>query len=234
MVIPLLCSIFIISIVIFYGSKRTSPHRYFSSSKTCLKSYNASILHQTLYHFSVAHNNAPPTLNYWKSGLKDGLIFMWKNKPKERQYVHDGIHLKGIPMRFSDLVLTSHILEHIANPFKALVEWIRIIRPRDVLVLLLVLSFKERTCDHQRVVVQLEHLINDYRNRTSECDLSNLNEILSSHDLARNVAAGTKEHFKTRSENDFQNRGLHQHVYDQELLYYMLVCVNLDAKGQFT
>ncbi|CAF4512645.1 unnamed protein product, partial [Rotaria magnacalcarata] len=62
-------------------------------------------------------------------------------------------------MGFSDLVLTSHILEHIANPFKALVEWIRIIRPRDVL--LLVLSFKERTCDHQRVVVQLEHLIND-------------------------------------------------------------------------
>ncbi|CAF3793531.1 unnamed protein product [Rotaria socialis] len=168
----------------------------------------------------------------WESGLTDGSPFMWKNKTKGRQYLRDAVDLTGIPDEYYDFVLASHALEHIANPFKALLEWLRITRSRGVLLLLLPL--KERTFDHKRSIVLLEHLVNDYHNKTNEADLSHLEEILHLHDLILDPPAGTIDTFKARSEKNFQNRGLHQHVYDQELLYYIFVCLNLDIKSQFT
>ncbi|CAF3335966.1 unnamed protein product [Rotaria sp. Silwood2] len=168
----------------------------------------------------------------WESGLTDDSPFIWNKQPKGKQYIRDAVDLKGIPDEYYDFVLASHVLEHIANPFKGLLEWIRITRSHGVLLLLL--PFKEHTFDHKRDIDRLEHLINDYHNQTSEADLSHLNEIVRLHDLAMDPPAGNINTFRERSEKNFQNRGLHQHVYDQELLYYIFICLNLDVKAQFT
>jgi SAM-dependent methyltransferase len=168
----------------------------------------------------------------WESGLKDGSPFLWKDQIKGKQYIRDAVNLHIIPNEFYDFVLASHVLEHIANPFKALLEWLRILRSGGLL--LIITPSKNATFDHKRDTVLLEHLINDYHNQTTEADLSHLDEILRLHDLKMDLPAGNLQSFKVRSEKNFQNRGLHQHVYDQELLYYMFICLNMDVKIQNT
>ena len=48
--------------------------------------------------------------------------------------------------------------------------------------------------------------------------MTHLEEILSLHDLSRDLRAGTKSEFKERSQDNFNNRCLHHHVFDFELL----------------
>ncbi|CAF1200037.1 unnamed protein product [Adineta steineri] len=169
---------------------------------------------------------------FWESGLKDGGSFIWKNQTKGKQYIRDAVDLQGIPNEYYDSVCATDVLEHIANPFKALLEWLRIMKSGGLL--LIIVPFKNVTFDRKRDVVRLEHLINDYHNKTSEADLSHLNEILLLHDVKRDLGIEKFEDFKTRSENNYKNRGLHQHVYDQELLYYIYLCLNLNIKIQYT
>lgn len=168
----------------------------------------------------------------WEQGLKDGSVFQWKNQPKGIQYIRDATDLSGIPTNHYDFVLASHVIEHIANPFKALLEWRRILRPGGFLMI--IAPFKNATFDHQRQTDRIEHLIKDYRSQTTEEDLSHLEEILRLHDLSRDPPAGNIDSFRIRSKNNFENRGLHHHVYDQELLYYMYLCLDLNVNIQFT
>jgi SAM-dependent methyltransferase len=174
-------------------------------------------------------NFASDTL--WESGIKEGSPFLWKNQSKGKHYIRDAVDLHDVPNEFYDFVCASDVLEHIANPFQALLEWIRIMKSAGLL--LIIVPFKKVTFDHKRDVVRIEHLLNDYHNKTSEADLSHLDDILRLHDLKRDIAAGDLESFKARSKKNFEHRGLHQHVYDQELLYYIFLCLNLDVKIQF-
>jgi predicted SAM-dependent methyltransferase len=112
----------------------------------------------------------------WESGLKDGAPFIWKNQIKGRQYIRDAVDLTDISNEFYDVILASHVLEHITNPFKAFLECLRIMRSGGLLII--IVPFKTATFDHKRDVVRIEHLIDDYRNEISESDLSHLSDIL--------------------------------------------------------
>lgn len=168
----------------------------------------------------------------WESELVDGGPFKWNNKQIGKQFIRDAVNLTGIDDASYDFVASSHALEHIANPFKALLEWIRILKPGGFLIT--ITPLKEVTFDHRRNVTQIEHLINDYLNKTTEADLSHLEEILSTHDIVRDPGAKNTDFFKARSLKNYENRGLHQHIFDRELLYYMYICLNLDVKEQIT
>ena len=168
----------------------------------------------------------------WESGLKDGSAFVWNNRSIGKQYIRDAVDLKDIPDEYYDIVLSSHVIEHIANPFKALLEWIRILRPGGFLMI--IAPWKERTFDHKRKVDRIEHLINDYNNRTTEADLTHLEEIISLHDFSRDPPAQHGEFLRARSQKNLENRGLHHHVYDEELLYYIYLCLDLTVKIQHT
>lgn len=175
-------------------------------------------------------NFASSTL--WENKLVHNSSFIWNGKPKGIQYIRDAIDLHDIPDNFYDFVLASHVLEHIANPFKALLEWLRILRSKGLL--LIIVPLKEITFDHNRAIIQIEHLIADYHNHTAESDLSHLSEILQLHDLKMDPPAGDLNFFKNRSVNNFLNRGLHQHVYDQQLMYHIFICLNIEVKIQYT
>jgi len=164
--------------------------------------------------------------------VKDGSPFLWKNQPKGIQYLLDAIDLHGIPNELYDFVAASHILERIANPFKALLEWLRILRSGGVLIV--ITTFKAVTIDHKRDIVRIEHLINDYNNQTTEADRSHLDERIRLPEFSRDIPAKNKEFLKKRLEKKFQHHDLHQHLYDQELLYYIFKCLNLDVKIQIT
>lgn len=153
----------------------------------------------------------------WEGGLSDGGEFHFaKGKPAGRQYIREAGDLSGIANASYDFVLSSHCLEHTANPLGALREWRRVVRPGGHLVLLL--PNPTGTFDHRRPITTIDHLKADAAARTGEGDLTHLDEILSLHDLDRDPKAGSAAEFRARSLRNRENRCLHHHVFDSALM----------------
>jgi len=104
------------------------------------------------------------------------------------------------------------MLEHSANPIKALHEWIRVVRADGLL--LLVLPHRDGTFDHRRPATPLRHMKQDYALGVGEDDMTHLPEILQLLDLTRDLEAGDPEAFRRRGLDNVNNRGLHHHVFD--------------------
>ncbi len=119
-----------------------------------------------------------------------------------------------------DCVFSSHSLEHVANPIKALLEWKRVIRDHGFM--LLVLPNRHFTFDWRRPVTSLDHLRDDFRNDTPESDLFHLDEILALHDLSRDLPAGTSDQFKERCLRNAEFRAIHHHVFSPETAAQLL------------
>jgi len=66
-------------------------------------------------------------------------------KPCGRIYICEATELSEIPDHTYDVIFSSHCLEHIANPIRALNEWQRVLKPRGSLVI--VLPNRSRTFD---------------------------------------------------------------------------------------
>lgn len=154
-------------------------------------------------------------ITVWEGAIQEGLTFQFDpNRPAGRQYVIEATDMERIQTAHYDFVLSSHVLEHSANPILALSEWLRILKIGGTLVMLL--PHKEGTFDHRRPVTTLAHLIKDFEQGTKEDDLTHMPEILALHDLALDPHAGDFAAFKARSEHNAENRCFHQHVFDTE------------------
>ncbi len=115
-----------------------------------------------------------------------------------------------------DFVTASHVLEHVANPLRALQEWKRILRPSGTI--LLVLPHKAGTFDHRRPFTTFDHIMADFQSNTTEADLTHLEEILQLHDLVLDPPAGSPEQFRERCLQNLSNRAMHHHVFSPELI----------------
>jgi len=156
----------------------------------------------------------------WNDPIRDGASFTYDaRRAPGRHYIVEATALTAIAGAAYDFVLASHVIEHVANPLRALREWRRVLKPGGAMVL--VVPHKERTFDHRRPVTALAHLEEDDRNGTSEDDLTHVSEILALHDLALDPPAGDFEAFKARSERNADNRCLHHHVFDTSLAVAM-------------
>jgi len=149
------------------------------------------------------------------------------SKGPGRTFFRDGSALVGVPDSTYDVVLSSHNLEHFANPIKALKEWRRVLKPRGALVL--VLPYYKDTFDHRRKPTLVEHMVKDFEQGVGEDDLTHVQEILELHDLAMDTRAGTKEEFEKRSMQNFSNRCLHHHVFDERNSRQLLTEVGFDV-----
>jgi SAM-dependent methyltransferase len=135
------------------------------------------------------------------------------DKAAGRTIICDGSDMSIIADDSYDFILSSHNLEHLANPVKALKEWQRVVRPGGGLIL--VLPNYEKIFDHRRKPTTVSHMLDDFNRDTQEDDLSHLPEILQLHDLTMDPAAGTIEEFRQRSHDNFTNRCLHHHVFNE-------------------
>lgn len=157
----------------------------------------------------------------WERGLRDGGDFVFDPaKPPGRQFLREATLLEGLPDGAYDFVLSSHCLEHLANPLAALREWQRV--TRDGGHLLLILPDPQGTFDHRRPLTTIGHLREDFARNTAEDDLTHLPEIVALHDLALDRHAGSPAEFRARCALNRENRCMHHHVFDLELMRAIL------------
>jgi SAM-dependent methyltransferase len=133
-------------------------------------------------------------------------------KAPGKNIFQDASNLSSVTDHTYDFILSSHNLEHFANPVKALQEWKRVTRPGGGLIL--VLPNYSETFDHRRTPTSVDHMFEDFRQDTQEDDLTHLPEILEKHDLSMDPLAGSADEFRRRSLDNFSNRCLHHHVFD--------------------
>ncbi len=152
----------------------------------------------------------------WEGNLEKGKTYHYYSDKSGIQYISDATDLSPVPDSKYAFLLSSNCLEHIANPLKAIAEWYRVLENGGVM--LLVLPNKKYCFDHNRSVTPFSHLLLDYQNDVKEDDLTHLDEILKMHDLEMDKPAGNLEQFRERSLKNFENRALHQHVFDLHVL----------------
>jgi SAM-dependent methyltransferase len=166
----------------------------------------------------------------WEGSIEEGNSFIFNSeKPAGRQYIVEATKMASIASESYDFVLSSHALEHTANPILALSEWIRLLKDQGSLVLLL--PHKDGTFDHRRPVTTMQHLISDFEAKMAEDDLTHMPEILKLHDLELDPEAGDMASFTARSERNFENRCFHQHVFDTHLAVSLVDYMGLQIRA---
>lgn len=152
----------------------------------------------------------------WEGEVQIGRTFRFHiEREPGYQYVMEGASLGSMTASAYDFLASSHMLEHSANPLAVLFGWKRVLRDNGRL--LLVLPHRDGTFDYRRPVTSMEHLVQDYDNQIDEGDQTHLGEILRLHDLRRDPAQPSKEHFERWISENYVNRGAHHHVFDMRL-----------------
>jgi len=170
---------------------------------------------------------------YENANSMDNVIFskntIWSNHTEDYNYyknkkgkviVNDAVNISLVQNECYDFCFSCHSLEHIANPLKAINEWLRIINKNGYIVI--IVPEKSVCFDHKRNYSEFSTLLSQYEKNVGEDDLSTLPEILKNHDLSMDPPAGDFCQFTKRSLDNFNNRCLHQYVYNDALL--MKIC----------
>jgi SAM-dependent methyltransferase len=121
-----------------------------------------------------------------------------------------------VPPSAYDFLLASHVLEHIANPLKALHTWRRVLKPGGTMVL--IAPHRDGTFDHRRPITSMEHILSDFSKDMREDDETHFPEVLALHDLTRDPEAGGRAAFAERVRNNVRYRAVHHHVFSTELV----------------
>ncbi len=155
----------------------------------------------------------------WHAADASGRFDFDAERPPGQQLVTEGATLPGLQAASYQFILSSHMLEHLANPLGALRRW------RELLVctghLLLVVPHRDRSFDRQRPVTALAHLVADAAANIGEDDMTHAEEALALHDYE--WGEGTdREEFRVTMMDNPRRRALHHHVFDTELVGRLL------------
>ena len=167
------------------------------------------------------------TLTVWENKIDEGLTYTYDGKQKGYQFILEASVLTPIHDNTYDFLLSSHSLEHCANVIKTLEEWKRVLSPEGIMTV--ILPDKNYTFDHKRKITTFSHLMEDYQNDVDESDLTHLDEIMTCHDLSRDPDIADKDSFTSRSLQNINNRCLHHHVFDVDLMQKLFNYLNMDV-----
>ena len=156
------------------------------------------------------------TSTTWSQGEAGRTFRYLPDREPSLQYIHNATDLASITDGSYDFLLASHILEHVANPLRALQEFHRVVKPKGSL--LIAVPNQLHSFDHRRPLTTFAHLEADLAANTDESDMTHLDEILALHDLEMDKPAGSPEEFRTRCLRNREARCMHHHVFDLALL----------------
>src|SRR5712692_2284070 len=109
----------------------------------------------------------------WEGRRALGQTFCFHpGKPKGFNFICEASNLHLIGDRVYDFILSSHNLEHTANPVKVLKECMSVAKPGGALII--VLPHYRNTFDHRRRPTPLTHMLEDYERGTDEADCTHL------------------------------------------------------------
>jgi hypothetical protein len=111
-----------------------------------------------------------------------------------------------------DFLVSSHCLEHLANPISALQGWRSVLNDGGDLII--VVPCGSDTFDRKRPITTLDHLISDHECDVSEDDATHFDEVIALHDLTLDYAAENKTVFEERVKDNLNNRCVHHHTFD--------------------
>jgi SAM-dependent methyltransferase len=160
----------------------------------------------------------------WHQLDEEGSYVPEPGGPSGALHISEATDLGGLDAGRYDAVISSHVIEHLADPLRALREWRRVSHANGHL--LLVAPHKAGTFDHRRPTTTLEHLREDFERRTTEDDLTHLEETLALHDRSRDVQLGDPGDFERLRRENSSHRLLHHHVFTTRSLLRLL-----DAAG---
>lgn len=154
----------------------------------------------------------------WEGELTEGFNFKPEGKVIGKQIVCDGGDLAIVADESYDFLLSSHNLEHFANPLSAVREWLRILKNNGLIIL--VLPDPQKTFDRLRPVTEFSHLIEDFEANVQESDKTHLQEVILKTDFAiyPKRIANTLEAFIDLCNDNYNNRCMHHHVFNFALM----------------
>lgn len=164
----------------------------------------------------------------WEGKIQQGNNYRYYKNKTGYQYITEATDLQDILSNNYDFVLSSHSLEHVANPVKALKEWFRVLKDRGELIL--ILPDKNYTFDHRRNYTTYEHLVSDYINNTTEHDTTHFGEILQTHDEEKSKVK--YDDCKLMLSNNFVQRCAHHHVFSLEVTKQILEYAGYKVQSQ--
>lgn len=158
----------------------------------------------------------------WEKAHEGNNKFNWFLLKKGNIFFQDATNLDKIESEKYDFVISSNVLEHIANPLKALNEFKRVIKKNGYIVI--IVPYYKKTFDYKRPVTTIEHIREDFKNSVGEDDLTALNEVLELTDESSEVHNAhpnknfNKNSFEADCKDNFNKRVMHHHVFDVDLL----------------
>jgi SAM-dependent methyltransferase len=163
----------------------------------------------------------------WESGLETGQPYSPLGKQLGVQHVIDARRLDTLPLRY-ELIISSHFLEHLANPMAALQAMVSVLQPGGLIIS--VVPNRAVCFDHLRSYSTFEDILHHFDVELAETESPHLDEILMFHDLSRDAPAGSYHNFLLRSLDNARIRGLHHHVFSFPVLRKMYEHVGLSVE----
>jgi hypothetical protein len=124
--------------------------------------------------------------------------------------------LNPVASESEDFIVCSHVLEHLANPLRAILDFHRVLRPGGLLLILL--PDRRRTFDKDRPPTQLEHVVADFEGDVVEIDDDHIVEFLANIELDAKTRNAIKTDPQTREEvfQVHRDRSIHVHCWTLE------------------
>jgi len=171
----------------------------------------------------------------WEGKINEGSPYLYDGNKLGSQYINDATDLSSVKTEQYEFLASSHCLEHVANPIKALKEWNRVIVNKGLMIL--VLPNPEFMFDHKRQRSTFDHILNDYNMNVSEEDDTHIQDVIDNCDLSRvyllngNGKTIPREMHIEYCLDNARLRTLHHHVYTDEVVHKMLAHSGFDLKA---
>lgn len=131
-----------------------------------------------------------------------------------------------------DFIVTSHVIEHIANPMKAILSWKKLLK-EEGFILSIIPDYKY-CYDRKRLLTPINHIINDYKNNVGEDDTTHIEEYKQKYDWTFEIPdefllGGGREQYYKLCDNNAKTRVIHHHTFDLDSFKLLMDAVGLTS-----